>query len=256
MKHENADTQRENDEKKKRTDMSRRKKIISILQFAVLLGIIFGVPLLIYQFNPEIIENFKSVEKFDAWISEYKGIGLIIYIICQVVQIILCFLPGQVIQIAGGYMFGFVLTLLASIVGALLGTLITFYLAKFLGKNAIRLICGEEKFDKYVRMMHTKRARIIIFLIYLIPGLPKDMMAYAAGVSDINVVEFTALSLIGRIPAMTVSILFGVCLYSNNYTSAIIIACVMLLIFSICIIKRKSITEFIERAELKNKINR
>ena len=236
--------------------MSRRKKIVAILQFVVLLGIIFGIPILIYQFNPEIIENFKSVEKFDAWISEYKGIGLIIYIICQVTQIVLCFLPGQVIQIAGGYMFGFVLTLLASIVGALLGTLITFYLAKFLGKNAIRLICGEEKFDKYVRMMHTKRARIIIFLIYLIPGLPKDMIAYAAGVSDINVVEFTILSLIGRIPAMTVSILFGVCLYSNDYTSAIIIACVMLFIFSICIIKRKSFTEFIERAELKNKINK
>ncbi len=256
MKHGNMDNQPKIEKSKKRTNMSRKKKILSIIEFIILVGIVVGIPLLIYQTNPEIIANFKSVEKFDAWISEYNSIGLIIYIICQVTQIILCFFPGQIIQIAGGYMFGFFKTLLVSVIGALIGTLITFYLAKVLGKNAIRLFCGEEKFEKYVRMMHTKRARVIIFLVYLIPGLPKDMMAYAAGVSDINVTEFTILSLIGRIPAMTVSILFGVCLYSSDYMSAILIAIAMLIIFLICIIKRKSIAEFIDKAELKNKINK
>lgn len=58
--------------------------------------------------------------------------------------------------------------------------MITFYLAKLLGRNAIMLICGEQRFHKYQRIMSTQRARKIIFLIYLIPGLPKDLLAYAA----------------------------------------------------------------------------
>ena len=98
-------------------------------------------------------------------------------------------------RIAGGYLFGFLTTFLISIVGAAAGTLITFYLAKLLGRNAIILICGEERFHKYQRIMSTQRARKVIFLIYLIPGLPKDLMAYAAGVSGINAFEFILLSL-------------------------------------------------------------
>ena len=156
--------------KMKRTNMSRSKKILSLLQFALLLGIIIGIPAALYFCNPEIIENFKSIDKFNAWIADYKGIGLIIYLICQIAQIVICVLPGQVIQIAGGYLFGFVVTFFISIIGAVIGTVITFYLAKLLGRNAIMLICGEQRFHKYQRIMSTQRARKIIFLIYLIPA--------------------------------------------------------------------------------------
>ena len=99
--------------------------------------------------------------------------------------------------------------------------------------------------------MSTQRARKIIFLIYLIPGLPKDLLAYAAGVSGINALEFTFLSIMGRIPAMTVSILFGVSLYSDNYLSAVLIAAAMAVVLLICFIKRKALTDFIEKAESK-----
>ena len=237
--------------KMKRTNMSRSKKILSLLQFALLLGIIIGIPAALYFCNPEIIENFKSIDKFNAWIADYKGIGLIIYIICQIAQIVICVLPGQVIQIAGGYLFGFVVTFFISIIGAVIGTVITFYLAKLLGRNAIMLICGEQRFHKYQRIMSTQRARKIIFLIYLIPGLPKDLLAYAAGVSGINALEFTFLSIMGRIPAMTVSILFGVSLYSDNYLSAVLIAAAMAVVLLICFINRKALTDFIEKAESK-----
>ena len=53
--------------------MSRSKKILSLLQFALLLGIIIGIPAALYFCNPEIIENFKSIDKFNAWIADYKG---------------------------------------------------------------------------------------------------------------------------------------------------------------------------------------
>lgn len=62
--------------KMKRTNMSRSKKILSLLQFALLLGIIIGIPAALYFCNPEIIENFKSIDKFNAWIADYKESAL------------------------------------------------------------------------------------------------------------------------------------------------------------------------------------
>ena len=243
--------EQEKNKKNKTTGMSRGRKILSLFQLALLLAIVVGIPAILYFRNPEIIENFRSLEKFNEWIAQYKSVGILIYIVCQIVQIVISVLPGQVIQIAGGYLFGFLTTFLISIIGAAAGTLITFYLAKLLGRNAIILICGEERFHKYQRIMSTQRARKVIFLIYLIPGLPKDLMAYAAGVSGINAFEFILLSLAGRIPAMTVSILFGVSLYSDNYLSAVLIAAAMAVILLICFIKRKKLTAFIEKAETK-----
>ena len=162
---ENGETREEGErKKKKRTSMSRPKKIISIIQLCVLLGIVLGIPASIYFFNPGLLDNFTSVDKFESWISEYTGAGIIIYIACQIIQIVLSVLPGQVIQIAGGYIFGFPLTLLISVAGATIGTTITFYLTKLLGKNAIIMIFGEERFNRYANMMNTQRARIVIFL--------------------------------------------------------------------------------------------
>lgn len=249
---ENGETREEGErKKKKRTSMSRPKKIISIIQLCVLLGIVLGIPASIYFFNPGLLDNFTSVDKFESWISEYTGAGIIIYIACQIIQIVLSVLPGQVIQIAGGYIFGFPLTLLISVAGAAIGTTITFYLTKLLGKNAIIMIFGEERFNRYANMMNTQRARIVIFLVYLIPGLPKDIMAYAAGISNIRLPEFILLSVVGRTPAMMVSIVFGVMLRTDNYLSAVLIAVAMVVIVLICLIRRKSIMAFLEKKEKK-----
>ncbi len=235
--------------KKEKRKQPPTRKVIAFAQLLLLLTIVIGIPTLIIVSNPGFLDHFRSVEKFDAWISEYTGIGLIIYVICQVMQIIISVLPGQIIQIAGGYIFGFPLTFIASLIGATVGTMITFFLAKLLGKNAVEVICGEERFHKYQAIMSTSRARKVIFLLYLIPGLPKDVVSYAAGVSEMNPLEFLFLSLMGRTPAMTISILFGVMLDSDNYVSAVILAIVVLVIFSICIMRRKQISVFLERGK-------
>ena len=87
--------------KNKKTGMSRGKKILSLFQLALLLAIVVGIPAILYFCNPEIIENFRSFDKFNDWIAQYKGIGILIYVICQIVQIVVSVLPGQVIQIRG-----------------------------------------------------------------------------------------------------------------------------------------------------------
>lgn len=223
------------------------RKIFYIAELVLLIAIIVLIPILFYKHNPDIVENFKSVKDFDAWISGYKNAGIIVYLVCQVMQIVISVLPGQVIQIAGGYIFGFLLTFILTIVGAFVGTAITFYLAKLLGKNAVKVICGEERYEKYQKMMKTKKAMTVVFLIYLIPGLPKDIVSYIAGATDVDAFDFFIISLAGRTPAMSISILMGVLIYGHNFISAAIVAAAIIIIVLICIIKRKKLTAFLEK---------
>ena len=102
------------------------------------------------------------------------------YVAAQIVQIIISVIPGQELQIVAGFMYGIPLAFLLSIIGAAIGTLIAFYLARWLGQDAVRMLFGDEKTDEYMRRLNSRRAITITFLIYLIPGLPKDIMSYIA----------------------------------------------------------------------------
>jgi uncharacterized membrane protein YdjX (TVP38/TMEM64 family) len=156
-------------------------------------------------------------------------------------------------QFAAGTIFGFPLGLLYSIIGAVLGSTVTYYLARFLGKDAMELILGSEKMHYFVERLNSERAYIIVFLIYLIPGLPKDLVCYAAGISDMKFKAFIILSTAGRTPAMCGSLLFGVMYMQKNYTGMIIISAVCAVILILCFIFRKRLTGILD--DIYNKIS-
>ena len=177
-------------------------------------------------------------------------------IICmavQILQIVISVLPGQVFQFAAGFLFGFVPGLVYSIIGAMMGTTITYFLARFLGRDAMHLFFGGEKMQYFIERLNSERAYIIVFLIYLIPGLPKDLVCYAAGVSNMKFKPFLIISTVGRIPAMCGSLLFGVMYMQKSYTGMIIIAAVCTVILIFCFIYRKRLTGILDN--IYNKIS-
>jgi uncharacterized membrane protein YdjX (TVP38/TMEM64 family) len=165
----------------------------------------------------------------------------------QVFQIIVSILPGQALQFAAGYAYHFWLGFLFSILGVTMGTVITFYLARLLGKDALHVIFGEEKFNKFVHTLNSKRSYIVLFVIFLIPGIPKDLFTYAAGVSEIRIVPFLLLSLIGRTPAMIGSILMGNMFYNGSYTGLIFMGAAAVILFVAGIIKRDKMIKLTDR---------
>jgi uncharacterized membrane protein YdjX (TVP38/TMEM64 family) len=225
----------------------RLKKAIAIFKVVILLLIMVGIPVYIMVFHREIITDFKSFSKVAQYLRASKGKSVLIYLLAEIMQIVVSFLPGQVFQFAAGYIFGFLPGLLYSIVGAALGTTITFYLARFLGTDAVKMIAGEKNFDYFSKRLRSKKAYIIAFLIYLIPGMPKDAVCYLAGVSDMDFKPFLVTSLAGRTPAMCGSLIFGAMYMKKNYTGMIVVGVIACLAFLICVIKRKQLNKFIDR---------
>ena len=148
---------------------------------------------------------------------------------------------------AAGYIYGFWPALLFAMIGAVAGTTVSFTLAKALGRDFLHLFFGEEKMSYYIERLNSKKVYTIVFFLYLIPGIPKDVVSYAAGASDIKFKPFIILSALGRLPGMVGCLLMGTMFVDENYTGVIIIGAVSVAAFILCIIFRKKIQVFMDK---------
>lgn len=227
---------------------SKKSKIVlAIVKFAILILILVGVPLYFYFFQKDLIDQMSSLESVQELFNANKNYTVFIIIAAQCLQIVLCFIPGQWIQIASGYFFSVPISLVLALVGAFIGSVITYYLAKLLGHDAMHLFFGEERIRDMIHKLNSKKAVIIIFLIFLIPGIPKDLCNYAAGLSEMKLKPFLIVSLIGRTPAMLGSIVIGRQLYLGGYGIAIAVAVFAVIACILGIIYRHKLNLFLDR---------
>lgn len=227
-----------------------RKKIkifTSIFKLILLLLILIGLPLYIYFYHYDLIELFSDIESVEAFFDNYKAESVFIYIGIQILQIVICIIPGQWLQFASGYMHGFWLGYLYSIIGAFLGSVLTYYIAKILGNDAMHLIFGEERITEFLQKLNSKKAVVLVFLIFLIPGVPKDLCNYAAGLSEMKLKPFLVVSLIGRTPGMMGSLLIGRQIGNGGYVSAVVIAAVAVILFALGIIFRNKLAALLDK---------
>lgn len=215
----------------------RFQRFSAVMKLLLLLGILVAVPLYIYFGHHEIIEQFSSLDALRAFFEAHHNHTILIYLALQVLQLVICVIPGQALQLAAGYLFGFGMGFLWSFLGAAVGTVVTFYLAKLLGRDAMDMIFGQRKIMEVLNKINCKRGIIAVFVIYLIPGIPKDICTYAAGLSRIKLKPFLIVSMVGRTPGMMGSLLIGYQLLEGQYLGAIlvgvlaVILCVLGLIF-------------------------
>lgn len=235
-------------EEQKQDRKKKIKKITSILKLALLIAIIVAIPLYIYFFHHDLLEDFSSIRDVESWLLQYKTKSALIYIGAQIMQIIICIIPGQALQVAAGYLYGFWLAFALSIVGAFLGSVAVFYIAQFLGQDAMHTLFGERKITEMLDKLNSKKGMILVFVIFLIPGIPKDLCTYAAGISNMHIRPFLILSLIGRSPGMMCSIAIGKQLMQGNYHYAIIIAAIVVVIFIIGFIFKNKIFDLVDKA--------
>jgi len=226
----------------------RMKLFLTIFKFLLLLVILAGIPLYLYFFQHGLIEYLSSMERVNQLFQYYKTQSILIYIGLQVLQIVICFIPGQWLQFTAGYLYGFWLGYFYSLIGAFAGSVITYYLAKLLGRDAMHLIFGEERINQFIHSLNSKKAMMIVFFIFLIPGVPKDLCNYAAGLSEMKLKPFLIVSLIGRSPAMMGSLLIGRQIERGDYTGAVIIGAAAVILFILGVIMRKRVAGWLDTA--------
>lgn len=230
----------------------KHKKILALSKLILLVIIVAGIPAFLYlKYGAELFSK-DSAERVVDYLKANSSIAALLIICIQIVQVVICFLPGQPVQFAASYMFGVARGFALSITGAVIGTVISFYLAKLLGNDAVNLFFGEEKVRDYKKKLDSGRGLLLAFLIYLIPGIPKDLVSYVAGISDMRFRPFLLVATVGRIPGMLGSLMLGHYFGRQDYRAMIIIAVIVAVILLICYIKRDALIGFLDDVEKKD----
>ena len=119
------------------------------------------------------------------------------FIFLQAAQVIIAPIPGEVTGLIGGYLFGLYWGTLLSTVGLVIGSYAAFALARAFGRPFVERFVDKAILDRFDYILHHKGI-FLVFLLFLIPGFPKDYLCFVVGLGHLSTREFLIISSIGR----------------------------------------------------------
>jgi uncharacterized membrane protein YdjX (TVP38/TMEM64 family) len=238
-----------------RSDLNKLTLIRNIL-FAI---IVFGVIIFIsIKFTPIIVEFMGNTHKFRHFILSYGNLGVFLFIGFQILHVLIPLIPGEVVQIAGGYVYGTLLGSILLYIGTMIGTIIVFYISRIVGYPVVKIFVNQKRMKQFDMLLNSKKLEIVLFVLFLIPGIPKDTLLYITGLTPIKPIRLILISTTARIPGLIGSAYIGASLMHKNYTLAAIVGVVSVILFLLGIVFRKKVFTFLSNFSIltySNKIN-
>ena len=158
-----------------------------------------GVLADVYDEYEHLIRLYTDPQELRALVLSYGNLAPLIFIALQVTQVVFSFIPGEATGFLGGFLFGTVLGFVYSSIGVTLGSLLAFGLARWLGLRFVRRIVRPSLYQKFA-FLEEPRGILVVFLLFLIPGFPKDTLSYILGVTPIHFWAFVFVMTVGRMP--------------------------------------------------------
>ena len=176
-----------------------------------------------YQFLVRLYSDKHFLkETLHAW-----GIlAPLIFIALQALQVIIAPIPGDITGLLGGFLFGEWLGLFYSTIGLTLGSVAAFGVGRWLGAHYVRTLVSQQTWDKMGFIIEAE-GTILCFIIFLIPGLPKDMVCYLFGMSPMPLWVFTLVSTLGRFPGTWVLSAQGAHTAAGDYLEVILLTAIV-----------------------------
>lgn len=155
------------------------------------------------------------------WAAEHPVLGALVMVGVTAVQVVIAFIPGELVEIAAGYIFGAWLGLLLCLVGMAIGSTVAILLARHFGRKLVASLYSEEKLDSLPILNDPKKRNATTALLFLIPGTPKDLITYLVGLTKMSIPQYLAISLVCRIPSVVMSTISGGALGDNRIKFAL-----------------------------------
>ena len=165
----------------------------------------------------------SNQQQLREWIDSLGFIGLLVVLLIQILQIVIAFIPGEAVQLMAGVLYGAWGGLIICLTGSVLASSIIFFLVRRFGYRLVERIFGKKQLHNFKFFNSTKRVETVTFILFLLPGMPKDMLTYLAGISRIKPSRFLIISTFARIPALLTSTLMGSSVSKGNWEVALIL---------------------------------
>ena len=217
--------------------MSKRVKTFKYLLLIVVIVVIIG--LMIYLFP--VVKNLSTPEgqfEFKNHISSLGYIGYLALFGLQFAQIFLIIIPGEPIELLAGMCYGGIGGLIFILISVFIINTIVFFAVKKFGRRFVYSFCSKEKIEKIENskiFKNPKKIEYIMLILFIIPGTPKDLIVYIAGLLPLKPFRFILISTFARIPSVISSTFAGSNLVEGNWKFSIVIYAVTFLFVGIII---------------------
>lgn len=206
--------------------------IVLFILFCLLVTIFIGVPM---------VKLAKQPELFRAWVDSFGFWGQLIFVGMVILQVIVALIPGEALELAGGYAFGAVEGTVLCMIGIVIGSWLVFAAVRRVGPKLVEVFFADREIKRLAFLQNPKKARVLTFILMTIPGTPKDLLSYFAGLTPLTTAQWLSIVTFARIPSLVSSTVSGAAAGEKNYLLAGIVMASTLLISGIGILYYRKI---------------
>lgn len=178
-------------------------------------------------------------------VSSWGLFAPFIYIVLQIIQTVVAPIPGQIVGGIGGLIFG-PWGILWTTIGTLIGCYLVFRIARRFGRPLLEKIFKKSMLDKFDFILNSKSTSLVLFLIFLLPGFPDDVICYLAGLTKLPIRRLMIILILGRLPVIIVTNFIGEGI-STNLDAVIIISIITVILLGLAIWQRERLMHIIKR---------
>ncbi len=197
---------------------AHKKKIYLI---AIIVALVF-VGVVGYLVGKPMIEFVREPERFRAWVDSSGLWGRVAFVGMVIFQLIIAVIPGEPLEMGAGYAFGAVEGTLLCILGCVIGSALVFLFVRRFGVKLVEVFFSREKIRSLRFLQDSRRLNLLTFIVFFIPGTPKDLLSYFIGLTDMKLSTWLLITGVARIPSIVTSTVTGDALGLQNYQFALI----------------------------------
>jgi uncharacterized membrane protein YdjX (TVP38/TMEM64 family) len=189
-----------------------------------------------------------NAEALRTWLDQFGIFAPIVFIGLQALQVIVAPIPGQVVALVAGFLFGPLAGTVYSLTGVLIGSAVAFSLSKRYGRSFVERVIHEdviERFDDFVDTVGIPG----LFAFVIIPGLPDDAICFLSGLTKWSLPTFIGVIAVGRLPAYVLTVYAGGELASGRFLSAMALVALVVAASAVGYYKQEAVRDLVERVE-------
>lgn len=217
---------------------------ISALAFPLIVAAAVGAGVLLWK---PLTEIFRDPQRARAWVESLGAVAPLAYVGLQFLQVVVFIIPGEVVQIGGGYVFGFWGATILSTLGILAGSVFNYYVGRLAGRPFVERLVKPEVLERLEKATTSGREAAGFFLLYVIPSIPKDALSYVVGMSRVSLPLFILISGIGRLPGILGSAYIGNSAYQGEYGIALAVLAAAACLFFAGLVFKDRLTDAVHR---------
>ena len=196
---------------------SNYRSILKIMIPVVLIAVLCAI---VYR---PFVTLLSDPTTFRQWLNHYGIFSYMVFTLINMAQIIWVFLPGEIVEVLAGYCFGCVNGMLICMIASAIASSLIFLAIRHFHIDLLSLFFKADEMDRFKFLDDSRHLSIILFVIFLIPGTPKDILTYIMPLTKIGFLSFLSITTIARIPSIITSTMVGDALFSNDWMTSLIV---------------------------------